>query len=355
MPGNMTISKSGRITWMPPRSGRYIVSAAVGDRQATAYQNFTLEVPNSLPKFSSTPATNASVGIQYDYEAKAVDDDGDVLAFSLYSAPEGMSIDSTTGMLLWMPANAGTYDVSLSVYDGIEEAHQNFSINVSANHAPLFTSIPVTDATFGVQYLYDARAIDDDNDTINFSIITKPAGMSIDSATGRILWTPQASQTGNNTVIIKVADGRGGGTEQTFLISVISPARPKCAITSPSNGTKVSGMITIQGTATNGGANIVSVHVRADGGTWMVAINTDNWTCNVDTAGLKNGPHNFEARAFDGVNYSGPASVTLVVNNPQPYVFGGNDFWWFFLVAVSIAVAAAGLIFWMARRSGPSK
>jgi hypothetical protein len=240
--------------------------------------------------------------------------------------------------------------------DGHATVYQNFSIHVTGNNIPMFTSMPVASATVGVPYIYNVSAIDEDKDTLTFSLVAKPEGMNIDPITGRISWTPTESQIGNQTVIVKVADGLGGEINQTFIINVISPARPKCVISSPSNGTKVSGRIMIHGTATKAEAGIVSVQCRVDGGTWLVAINTTSWTYQIDTTGLMNGAHTFEARVFDGDSYSDPASVILVVDNPKPYISGGNDSWWILPSVILVIAAVVGVLFWRAgRRKTPEQ
>jgi hypothetical protein len=208
----------------------------------------------------------------------------------------------------------------------------------------------------GVQYVYDARAVDDDNDTLSFSLLNKSDGMSIDAATGRIIWTPSASQIGNHTITVGVSDGRGGKVEQTFVIRVwdsggppVTPVKPGCTITSHTNGTKVSKRITITGKATKGTAAIASVQVRIDGGSWSSAVGTESWSYVLDTIGLTKGPHIVEVRAFDGTNYSDASLVTLNVDNPSPTVVGGAFPWWIFALVV-VGIAAVGLIFGIARR-----
>jgi hypothetical protein len=309
---------------------------------------------NDPPVITSTPPANATVGARYVYQLTAVDGDKDLLTFSLLHKPGKMTI-SNVGGITWIPAQNGTYEVSVAVDDGQAVVYQNFSVHVASNSPPRFTSTPVAAATVDVQYVYNARAVDDDNNTISFILVKKPDGMNIDSVTGRITWTPTASQIGNQTVIVDVSDGIGGDANQTFSINVIPSSHLNCVITSPSNGTKISGKIMIHGTATRSDAGLVSVQCRVDNGTWLVAIDKDNWTYQVDTTGLKNGPHTFEARAFDGGNYSDPASVTLVVDNPQPYISGGNGLWWGLPAAILVVAAVAGALFWKARRSGKPK
>lgn len=75
------------------------------------------------------------------------------------------------------------------------------------NEAPIITSTPITTSTIGVLYTYDVNATDPDEDTLTYSLITKPKGMAINSKTGVINWTPTSTQIGDNPVTVKVSDG----------------------------------------------------------------------------------------------------------------------------------------------------
>ena len=96
------------------------------------------------------------------------------------------------------------------------------------NQAPSITSVPVIEAIVGQEYAYDADAVDPDNDPLSFSLGTNPAAMQIDGATGQIVWNPNQSDLGNQSVAVTVTDGRGGTAEQQYVVSVIErpPNRP---------------------------------------------------------------------------------------------------------------------------------
>ena len=91
------------------------------------------------------------------------------------------------------------------------------------NDRPVITSKPKTVATAGLSYTYDAEALDHDAaDTLAYSLITKPAGMSIDFATGLIRWKPTNADLGSHDVVLKVADGHTipASDTQSFNITV---------------------------------------------------------------------------------------------------------------------------------------
>ena len=103
------------------------------------------------------------------------------------------------------------------------------------NEAPIFTTVPPVAADSGREYRYDADATDEDHDALTFSLVTSPAGMAIDAASGIVTWSPTAEQVGTTPVAVRVSDGRGGVAEQRFTltISVPPPNRPPVITSTP--------------------------------------------------------------------------------------------------------------------------
>ncbi|MCA9265514.1 MAG: hypothetical protein KDA60_16755, partial [Planctomycetales bacterium] len=65
-----------------------------------------LVADNQPPVFSYTPVTNAAVGQTYVDRASAIDPDDALVSYLLYSGPEGMTVDSVSGRVLWTPQAA---------------------------------------------------------------------------------------------------------------------------------------------------------------------------------------------------------------------------------------------------------
>src|SRR5262249_3023408 len=61
------------------------------------------------------------------------------------------------------------------------------------NQHPVFTSQPDNEALVGQTYVYPAQATDPDGDPLTFSLLSAPAGMTIEPNTGRIAFTPVAA------------------------------------------------------------------------------------------------------------------------------------------------------------------
>lgn len=87
------------------------------------------------------------------------------------------------------------------------------------NTNPVLGSTPLTTAKFEYLYTYDVKANDLEDDVLTYSLLTFPEGMTIDSSTGVITWTPTEEQIGGNEVTVKVNDKWRWDT-QAFLVTV---------------------------------------------------------------------------------------------------------------------------------------
>lgn len=91
------------------------------------------------------------------------------------------------------------------------------------NHPPSITSTAPTTATTGQPYSYDVDATDPDaEDVLTYSLPVAPTGMTINTTTGLIQWTPTTGQAGSQNVTVRVQDAGGLFVEQNFIISVAS-------------------------------------------------------------------------------------------------------------------------------------
>ncbi len=117
----------------------------------------------------------------------------------------------------------GRIDVTVNANDGVADDNKNFFIIVNpVNDAPVINSTAVEIAVVGLDYLYDAEAMDIDGDDFTFSLVESPSGMTINSSSGKIKWTPAESQIGEHNVEISVRDitANSKSSTQEFKIDV---------------------------------------------------------------------------------------------------------------------------------------
>jgi hypothetical protein len=211
-------------TLAPGRTtGAGTVSFHDPNRVPFTYDLVVLGQLNRPPAFTSRPSTEAIPGAPYAYQATAADPDHDALTFTLLTGPVGMAVDGSTGKVTWSPqqGDLGTHPVALRVADGrggtAEQDYTIAAVTAPPNRPPLFTSAPVVDARVDSPYTYQATATDPDpGETLTFSVLSGPQGLTVDPASGLVTWTPVAGQLGTSTVTLQVDDGRGGTATQTY-------------------------------------------------------------------------------------------------------------------------------------------
>ena len=229
------------ITWTPTLAdtGTYLVGIKVFTNAGQGRQYYPLRVRplNASPVVTSKPAANAFEDSLYSYSIAATDEDGDPLSFSLASGPEGMMVDSRTGLLQWLPtqSDVGSISIRITVDDGKGgTGYQQFILEVlDTNDPPLITSTPDSTATEDSPYQYALEATDPDPaDTLSYSLVSGPSTITVDSL-GVMRWTPAQAEVGAQTVTLRVTDRRGGTADQNFRVVVAQVDDPPEIVSQP--------------------------------------------------------------------------------------------------------------------------
>ncbi|MEZ6135208.1 MAG: putative Ig domain-containing protein [Pirellulaceae bacterium] len=241
---------TGRIAWRPTRNqlGSHEVTIRVVDgKGGRATESFMIDVtprqPNSnlRPIITSRPVTSAPVGLRYRYDVDAMDPDGDALRYSLVTAPAGVVIERSSGIVSWVPTDndIGPHEIIVRATDEVGGvAMQAFQLFVFAiNDPPEITSRPEGPAVPGVEWTYQLAANDPNGDVVKFTLIPgeNPDSATID-ASGLLQWTPMA--TGAFRFLVEASDGRGGRVRQEFTLPVSNAAPPRI-VSAPSSPARI--------------------------------------------------------------------------------------------------------------------
>ena len=214
-PGMTVETATGRVAWTPEVSqlGTHTVTVQLTDDQGhTDTQTFEVTVVplgNQPPVVTSTPDLDATLHVPYHYQTKAFDPDGDALLYLLRQGPNGMQIDPLTGFLSWdpQPLQVGSQQVRVEVWDTAQNRTLHaFTLELSNNAKPAFTSTPPTTASEGVAYSYAITTSDPDGDAVSLHLVTAPDGMTLDAGTGTLTWTPTGAQSGSHSVVLEARD-----------------------------------------------------------------------------------------------------------------------------------------------------
>jgi Leucine-rich repeat (LRR) protein len=134
-PAGMTINAgSGLLAWTPPAAGIYTVTVtannSVGADSQTFEINVTADTELEAPQILTQPPTVGAVGQNYTYDVDASGVPAPL--FALSQAPAGMSINSTTGSISWLPRDPGVFPVTVTASNSAGATEQSFSITVDA-------------------------------------------------------------------------------------------------------------------------------------------------------------------------------------------------------------------------------
>ena len=144
-------------------TGRTVsIATANGQRLSFAAGVVAGTVPNTAPTITSTAPERATLGTPFTYQVAATDAEGQAVAFGLLTAPAGMTIDATTGLIAWTPP-AGASALTPVVVEAFDSRGavtlQRFTLTVAGgNAAPAFRSPPVSlDGGEGQLFEFAAR------------------------------------------------------------------------------------------------------------------------------------------------------------------------------------------------------
>lgn len=131
---------------------------------------------NQPPSIISTPIVITQMGSLYSYPVKAVDSDQDTLTYKLEKAPNGMSINTQSGLIQWKPMS--TFDFSeknvrviVAVSDGKNTTRQEYSIYVK-DTLPTISFDPIIPAQNGIIPI-SFTITDVDGNSNNFAVYVR--------------------------------------------------------------------------------------------------------------------------------------------------------------------------------------
>jgi hypothetical protein len=240
-PEGLTVDPStGLLTWKPTEAqgpGTYSVvirGTAANNPTVTDTQTLTLSATevNQAPQFPQIGEQITAERLAWTFSVQATDSDlpANRLTYRLVSGPSGAMINADSGLLKWTPSEAE----GGNSFDFLVEATDNGSPALSSqttvrlavqkiNHPPTMGAVPnasIPEMT-AWSYLLVGQDLDLPTQTISYSLVSGPAGMSVNPTTGGIQWTPTEAQgPGKYPVTVRVQDPEGLTADQTFEVDV---------------------------------------------------------------------------------------------------------------------------------------
>ncbi len=132
----------------------------------------------------------------------------------------------------------------------------------------------------------------------------------------RALTTP-----GNHTIYYKIMDDLGVWSEEVeaFLevkeVVTTGNKKPTLTITSPKDGEKISGKVTIKGSVSDEDGTVEKVEISMNNDNWRsISLNgTTSWEFEWDIEQIDNGEYIIKVRSYDGTSFSDEVIITVRV------------------------------------------
>ena len=195
---------------------------------------------NNPPTWATVPNFTLIEGQTLLYTNHVSDPEGNQVLFKLVAAPTGATLNLTNGILNWTPAetqggtsNSFTVRIFDSGNPSLGATQSFYALVLETNTAPVLPLIPPQLVGVGGALTVSNSAVDTDLpvNTLTYSLLSAPAGMSVDS-NGTITWAP--TTPGNYQVTTRVSDNGIPplSATNTFSVGVLAQAVPPAGLVS---------------------------------------------------------------------------------------------------------------------------
>ncbi len=222
--------------------GNYVLRLTASDGALSGSADITvtvIDVAAGVPAFGALADRSVKVGETLSFVLSANDPNyKQALAYGLVSSPAGASLAGAgNARFSFTPTKSqvGNHTVNVNVADNSEPtaltAQKSFNITVvDANLPPKFTAASKMDGAVpsGGTFTRSLAATDPDSaDTLTYSLVNGPTGMTV-SAAGSLSWASGVITT-TQSAIVKVADSAGNADFARFSVAIQASAAPVAA------------------------------------------------------------------------------------------------------------------------------
>lgn len=267
-------------------------------------------------------------------------------------------------------ANGITYYYTVSAVNALGEGpHSDEKSDTPQGPPSAPHSLIVKAGDAYVLITWSAPTLNGGSAITNYNIYrgTDPVNLTVIVPLGNVLEYNDTGLTNNETYFyaISAVNGVGEGAQSNIVNSTpeapVIPVNepPIIEITKPAEGAKVFGLIEVAGTSSDTDGSVELVQIMIDDDKWIDLEGIAEWSYQIETTNLSNGPHTISVRAYDGENHSEEASITLEVDNPakpvEKSIFEEAWFWAFIILVIIILLVLFFMVFSKKLRERPEK
>lgn len=232
-PAGMTINLStGVVSWPTPTTAGSPHTITIRATNSAGFDNevWRLAVEPAAPIVNEISNATHGCGIRYTGPRPSVTNSAcmDPISWSLIEGPAGMTIDSATGIVHWPVTilTGSPHNIMIRATNSVGSDDETWSLRI-VEADPLVNSIPDETISQGAAYAGPLPTLMNADCTapVSWSLVTAPAGMTINAGTGVVSWPSPTSAGSPHTVTIRAANSEGFDDE-SWLLTVTSSGCP---------------------------------------------------------------------------------------------------------------------------------
>jgi hypothetical protein len=174
-----------------------------------------------IPQITEIEDQTISDVSSYTGPTPAVNPGAGTVTWSLIEGPAGMTINSQTGIVSWTsPVGSVTpYTITIQAQNPLGSDQESWQITVLSS--PQIETIPAQTATELTPFISTSPVLLKGTEPVQWQLVSGPAGMTLDPATGAVSWENPLPSFGAYSVTIRATNTVGSDNE-TFTVIVQS-------------------------------------------------------------------------------------------------------------------------------------
>jgi Putative Ig domain len=309
LPSGLSVNTSTGAISGTPAAGTdagspYNVTISATNSGGTGSATLTVTIKPAKPVITSSLTATGQVGVAFSYQITATNNP---TSFNATGLPAGLSVNTSTGLISGTPTTAGTSSVTISATNagGTGSATLVITINPAT---PVIQPPFTATGTVGSNFSYTINAT---NNPTSYNATGLPAGLTINTSTGKITGKPTTA----GIYPVALSATNAGGTGTATLVITVGPFTATGTV-----GVPFSYQIPASGTPTGYNATALPSGLTVDTFTGLIS--------GTPAAGSDAGsPYSVTISATYSTGsgaVTGSGTLTLTINPAPPVITSAN-------------------------------